>query len=212
MASSYPRVRIRRPVTITSWTQERGMLKETEDRLLVRDLFRIVFFLPHDHFDIAAGVSHALDAYVRAMTGRPAALSQYTCCWWEPFKLGERGWELIRDTLNPKERTFFEDYPKHEARFAEKEGASPYFAIYGERESGYCFDYRARLPFRETPANYVSVLRVTLPTEFLEERGPGFMRELALDRPPGSPSPRATRGSHWRSRIGALIASRPCVR
>lgn len=181
MHPPYPRVRISGPITTSSWTPETGTVEIVEHRLLVRDVFRIVFFLPHDHSDIAAGVSHALDIYLRAVEGRPAALSEYICCGGEAFKLGERGWELIRETLRPKERTFFEDYPRHEARLAEKEGASPYFAIYGARESGYCFDYRARLPFRETPRDYVSVLRVTLPTECLEERGPGFMRELALD-------------------------------
>jgi hypothetical protein len=151
-----------------------------EHRLLVRDLFRIVFFLPYDHFDIAAGVSHALDTYVRVVENHPTALSEYICGWGESFKLGERGWERIRDTLSPKERTFFDDYPRHQARLAEKEGASPYFAIYGERESGYCFDYRARIPFRDTPSNHVSVLSVTLPTELLEDPGSVCVRELAL--------------------------------
>lgn len=181
MSPPYLRVRISGPITTSSWIPESGMVESVEHRLLVRDVFRIVFFLPYDHFDIAVGVSHSLDTYVRAVEGRPSALSEYRCCWWETFKLGERGWALIRDTLRPKERTFFEDYPRHEARSAEKEGAHPYFTLYGERESGYCFDYRARLPFRETPPDYVSVLCVTLPTECVEEWGPGFVREWVLD-------------------------------
>jgi len=181
MSVPYPRVRISGPVTTSSWTPEQGTVERVEHRLLVRDVFRLVFFLPYDHFDLATGISHALDTYSCAVEGRPAALSEYICCWWQPRKLGERGWELVRATLSPKERTFFEDYSEHEARSAEKEGASPYFALYGERESGYCFDYRARLPFREAPSNSVSVLSITLPTEFLEERGPGFVRDLALD-------------------------------
>ncbi|MFY0576656.1 type VI immunity family protein [Cystobacter fuscus] len=82
--------------------------------------------------------------------------------------------------MKPKERTSFEDYPAHKARSAEKDGADPFFILHGARESGYCFDYRARIPFRETPPNFVSVLRVTLPTEYLEEQGPGFMREWVL--------------------------------
>jgi len=181
MSAPSPRVRISGTLTNSSWTPEQGTVERVEHRLLVRDLFRIVFFLPYDHFDIAAGISHALDTYLRAVEGHPPALSEYICCWWEAFKLGERGWELIRATLSPKERTFFEDYPEHKARFAEKDGASPYFAIFGERESGYCFDYRARLPFRQAPPDHVSVLSVTLPTEYLEEHGPDFLRELTLD-------------------------------
>jgi hypothetical protein len=181
MSVLYTRVRISGPITTSSWTPELGTVESVEERLLVRELFRIVLFLPYDHFDIAAGVSHALDTYVRAVAGRPAALSEYTCCFGEAFKLGERGGERIRDTLSPKERTFFDEYSKHEARLAEKEGAHPYFAIHGERESGYCFDYRARIPFRETPSNHVSVLSATLPTELLEERGAGSVRKLVLD-------------------------------
>lgn len=181
MTALFPKVRIRRPMTRASWTPESGTVEETEDRLLVRDVFRLVFFLPHDHFDLAAGVSHALDTYVRAVEGCPSALSEYICGWWQPFKLSEQGWKRIREALSPKERRFFEDYSQHEARSAEKDGASPYFALYGARESGYCFDYRARLPFRATPSNYVSVLTITLPTEFLEKRTPGFMRDLTLD-------------------------------
>jgi TseV toxin immunity protein TsiV len=181
MTALFPKVRIRRPMTRASWTAESGTVEETEDRLLVRDVFRLVFFLPHDHCDLAAGVSHALDIYVRAVEGRPSALSEYICGWWQPFKLGEQGWRRIRETLSPKERRFFEDYSQHEARSAEKDGASPYFVLYGERESGYRFDYRARLPFRETPSHYVSVLTITLPTELLEEQAPDFMRELILD-------------------------------
>jgi hypothetical protein len=146
-----------------------------------RDCLRILFFIPSDHFDIAAGVSHALDSYLRAVEGHPSALSEYTCCDWEPRKLGDRGWELIRQALAPAERRFFDDYAPHEALYPEKEGAEPYFVLSGEQDSDYCFDYHARLPWRETPPHSVSVLRVTLPMEYLEEHGAGQVRELALD-------------------------------
>ncbi|WP_257450317.1 DUF3396 domain-containing protein [Archangium lipolyticum] len=142
---------------------------------------RIVFFVPHDHFDIAAGVSHALDSYLRAVKGGPSALVEYTCCDWEPSKLGDRGWELIRDTLNPKERRYFDDYDEDEASQPEKAGAEPYFGIYGEQDSGFSFTYHARIPWREAPASSASVLRATLPTEYLEEKGAGVVHTLALD-------------------------------
>jgi len=181
MTSTYPRVRIPGPIPYTSRTPESGTVEHLWDRLIARDIVRIVFFVPRDHFDIAAGVSHALDSYVRAVEGRPSALSEYTCCYWEPSKLGERGWELIRTTLAPQERRYADDYTRDEAFYPLKDGADPYFGIYGEQDSGYSFTYHARIPWREAPPSRASVLRASLPTEYLEERGAAFVRELALD-------------------------------
>lgn len=178
---TYPRVRIPGPIPYTSSAPGPGVVEHSWDRLVVRDLVRIVFFVPHDHFDIAAGVSHALDSYLRAVEDRPSALSEYTCGYWEPSRLGDRGWELIRDILNPKERRYFDDYDEDEAFHPEKAGAEPSFGIHGAQDSGFSFTYHARLPWRETPPGSVSVLRATLPTEFLEERGADFVRELAVD-------------------------------
>lgn len=180
MTAPYPRIRLSGPVKSRSWHPDTGVVERIEERLLVRGLFRIVFFIPHDHFDIAAGISHALDSYLRAVGTRAGALSQYTCCYWEPGKLDDRGWELIRNTLSPKERRFADDYTPDEAFFPLKDGADPYFSIYADG-SDYSFGYHSRIPWREPPHDSVSVLRVTLPTEYLEERGAGFVRELALD-------------------------------
>ncbi len=181
MPSTYPRVRIPGPVKYTSSTSGSGVVEHSWDRLIARDLVRIVFFVPRDHFDIAAGVSHALDSYLSAVEGRPSALFEYTCCYWEPSRLDDRGWELIRDTLNPKERRYFDDYDEDEAFHPEKAGAEPYFGIYGEQDSGFSFAYHARIPWRDALPSSVSVLRASLPTEYLEERGAGFVRELVLD-------------------------------
>ncbi|HEX5751454.1 MAG TPA: type VI immunity family protein [Archangium sp.] len=176
-----PRIRISGPVRTRSWTRETGATERIEDRLLIRDLVRIVFFVPCDHFQISAGVSHALDSYLRAVEGHPEALSRYTCCYWEPRDLSERGWELIRESLRPKERRYFDDYTPDEAFHPEKEGADPYFSIYADDDRGYAFSYHARLAWREPPPHSVSVLQVTLPTEYLEERGADAVRALALD-------------------------------
>ncbi len=181
MTSNYPRVRVPGPIHYTSQSDGAGVVEHRWERLIVRDVVRIVFFVPYDHFDIAAGVSHALDSYLRAVGGYPNALSEYTCCYWEPSKLGDRGWELIRGPLNPKERRYFDDYDEDEASEPEKAGAEPYFGIYGRQDSGFSFTYHARLPWRETPPSSTSVLRATLPTEYLEEHGAGAVRELALD-------------------------------
>jgi hypothetical protein len=181
MNKPFPRVRISGPFKWTSSPSGHGTIKHVENRLLVRDVVRIVFFVPYDHVDIAPGVEHALNTYVRAVEGHASALSRYVCCHWESYRLGDRGWELIRETLEPKERRYVDDYEPDEAFEPMKYGADPYFVIYGEQDSGYCFDYHARLPWREAPPGRASVLRVTLPTEYLEERGPDFVRELALD-------------------------------
>lgn len=181
MTAIRPRVRIPGPIQYTSWAPETGEFTNDWDRLIARDIVRIVFFVPHDNFDIAAGVSHALDSYVRAVTAYPTALSQYTCCDWEPGELDATGWEQIRATLNPKERRYADDYTRDEASYLLKDGADPYFGIYGEQDSGFSFEYHARIPWREAPPSRASVLRATLPTEYLEKRGAGVVRELALD-------------------------------
>lgn len=181
MNEPLPRVRISGPFKWTSSPSGHGTREHVENRLLVRDVVHITFFVPRDHFDIAPGVAHALDTYLRAVEGHASALSRYVCCHWESYKLSDRGWELIRETLEPKERGYIDDAGPDEAFEPLKYGADPYFVIYGEQDSGYCFDYHARLPWRKAPPGRASVLRVTLPTEYLEERGPGFVRELALD-------------------------------
>jgi len=176
-----PRIRLTGPVQTRSWTSATGVVERTEERLLVRDLVRMVFFIPHDHFDIAPGVAYALDSYLHAVERHVDALSTYTCCHWQPGELNPRGWQLIRETLDPRERRYLEDCDEDEARSLEKEGADPYFGIYGLRDSGYRFSYHARLPWRETPPGSVSILEVTLPTEYMRAHGAGRVRALAVD-------------------------------
>ncbi|MCY1082920.1 type VI immunity family protein [Archangium lansingense] len=187
MPTSNPRIRIQGTVRNESYGFEKvdgELVKKVREhvyeRVLARDVVRIIFFLPHDHQHLIAGVTHALDSYLRAIEGHPGALSEYTCCWWEPFKLTEMGWDRIRETLGPKEPRFFEDYEPDDARFAHKDGADPYFTLFGEQGNGYAFSYHARLPWREPPPQSVSVLSATLPTEYLEENGAQHVRELAM--------------------------------
>lgn len=187
MPPSYPRVRIQGTLRNESYGFEevegklvKKVREHVYEAVLARDVVRIIFFLPHDHHHLTAGVTHALDTYRRAIAECPGALSKYTCCWWEPFELEETDWERIRETLEPKEPRFFEDYEPHDARFAEKDGADPYFTLFGEQGNGYSFSYHARLPWREPPPHSVSVLSATLPTEYLEENGAHHVRELAM--------------------------------
>lgn len=174
------RIGIPGPFKYTSALSQSEVIEHEVDRFIVRDLVRIVFFVLHDNFDIAPEVSHALDSYWRAVSGQQAALFEYTCCDWEPSQLSDLGWERIRNTLSPKERRYADDDDRDRVVDALKDGADPYFGIYGEQDSGFSFEYHARIPWREPPRGSVSVLQATLPTELLEDREPGFVRELAL--------------------------------
>lgn len=181
MTTLLPRVRILAPLQSSSLLPGSSAVDHERDPLIVRDLVRIVFFVPRDHFDIAVGVSHALDSYLRAVEDQRAALLNYTCCEWEPSVLSEWGWQRIHDALRPKERRYADDSAHDEEFEPLKDGADPYFGLYGAQDSGFSFEYHARVPWRESPPNAVSVLRATLPTELLEARGADFVRGLALD-------------------------------
>jgi hypothetical protein len=180
MSPAYPRVRFPGVSRAASEAPE-GDRESTFDHLFVREVVRLALFLPHDHYELASGVAHALERYRHAVAGVPTALVHGRCCWWEYSRLDEEEWRLIRETLEPGEPRFFDDYEPHEAFYAEKEGAEPYFDLRGEPGSGYGFSYSARLPWRESLPNRVSVLTATLPTEYLEEHGPAHVRELVLD-------------------------------
>jgi hypothetical protein len=180
MSSACPRVRIPGVIRVASGVPGASS-EHTFDHLFVRDVVRFAFFLPHHHHELASGVAHALECYRRAVADTPTALVHGRCCWWEYSRLNEATWRLIHQTLEPTEPRFFEDYAPHEASFADKDGADPYFDLRGEPGSGYWFSYHARLPWRTPPPHGVSVLSATLPTEFLEAHGPSHVREMALD-------------------------------
>jgi hypothetical protein len=97
MTPNYPRVRFpaRR---YTSQSMRQGVVEHLWERLIVRDVVRIVFFVPYDHFDIAAGVSHALDSYIARCGWRPECLVRIHVLLLGTVKLSDRGWELIRGT------------------------------------------------------------------------------------------------------------------
>jgi len=180
MTSVYPRVRFPGVIRTASEAPE-GVSERAFDHLFVRDVVRFALFLPCNHHELAPGIAHALDSYRQAVADDPTALVHGRCCWWEYSRLDEEEWRLIREVLEPRAPRFFEDYEPHEAFYAEKDGADPYFDLRGEPGSGYGFSYYARLPWRQPVPNRVSVLTVTLPTEYLEEHGPAHVRELALD-------------------------------
>lgn len=154
------------------------------ERLLIRETIRVTFYMPHDHVELATGVSRALDSYIRAVGEGPE-----TVCGWAPgggeyAALNAEQWARIRHLLRPERLVRFAD--DHSEDFLDrmvKDGFETYLSIDGDpsHPTGYGFTYCARLPWRSPPEGSVSVLSATLPTEYLEQHGPGRVRELALE-------------------------------
>ncbi|MCY1073716.1 type VI immunity family protein [Archangium lansingense] len=158
------------------------------ERLLLREVVRIAFFMPYDHFDLLVGVERAIEAYHRAVGGGAETLCQ---AWFGDDEtpqslLDEEGWRVVRDWLRPREPRYFLDDLGEETEFFRsktKSGCDVFIHLTGApaRPAGYGLTYCARLPWRSPPDGSVSVLSATLPTEFLEEHGPGRVRELAME-------------------------------
>lgn len=171
MNEHYPRIR------------HHGPTRQGE-QLLIREIIRITFYMPHDHVELATGVGRALDSYIRAVGEGPE-----TVCGWAPGGgeyafLDADQWARIRHLLRPERLVRFAD--DHDEDYLDrmvKRGFETYLSIDGDpsHPTGYSFTYCARLPWRSPPEGSVSVLSVTLPTEHLEQHGPGQVRELALE-------------------------------
>jgi hypothetical protein len=108
---------------------------------------------------------HSLDAYLRAV--EPNALGVYAGqegCW---QKLDDAGWTHIREELR------------------RPRSANIHLADASTRENRYSFAYRGStlkpLPWESDGSKLVSAVSFWLPTEFLEQHGPGRVRELALE-------------------------------
>ncbi|MGZ3456980.1 MAG: type VI immunity family protein [Archangium sp.] len=153
--------------------------------LLAREVFRLVFYMPHDHPDIGLGVSHAIDSYMRAVGEGPRTITHAHIDYSEGSPLTAKRWETVRRVLRNTKRLYFPDDFSERSRWEiEKLG----FALgllfvggYGIR-NGYELEYKARIPVRPESENTgLSVLTAAVPIEYLEEHGPGRVRQLALD-------------------------------
>jgi len=132
--------------------------------LLIRDSLSVTFYMSRPHEEVSSSVMRSLDTYLRAVG--PDALCLYADQegYWQT--LDDAGWALIRNEL------------------LDPVGARAHLADASARQNRYQFDYRGRPPsdvvFPDAPG-VVSVVSFWLPTEFLEEHGPGRVRELALE-------------------------------
>ncbi|MGZ3456979.1 MAG: type VI immunity family protein [Archangium sp.] len=148
-------------------------------------MFRFAFYMPHDHPDIGLGVSHAIDSYMRAVGQGPRTITHAYIDDDEGAPLTAARWETIRRILrNPKRLYFPDDYSEASRWRIEKLGfrlGLLFTGGYGIR-NGYEMEYKARIPVRPESENMgLSMLTATVPIEYLEEHGPGRMRQLALD-------------------------------
>ncbi|REG36265.1 uncharacterized protein DUF3396 [Archangium gephyra] len=132
--------------------------------LLIRDSLSITFYMLRPHEDVAAAVMRSLDTYLRAVGSNALCLYADQEGDWQ--ELDDAGWALIRkELLDPV-------------------GAIVSLKDSSRRGNRYHFDYHGRPPsdvvLPDAPG-VVSVVSFWLPTEFLEEHGPGRVRELALE-------------------------------
>ncbi len=175
MASRYPRIRPFGPPLPSG---------ELEAQLLAREVVRIAFYLPHDHPELAAGVGHALDSFMRAVGDIPGAISHAHFNDEECDRPLAESWDTIRELLRPEpERHFVDEYSEALAWMVEKRGYAMQLRLTAGEEStnGYQFCYQARIPLRTPLPGRVSLLSATVPTEYLEAHGAERVYELALD-------------------------------
>ncbi|WP_002621442.1 DUF3396 domain-containing protein [Cystobacter fuscus] len=155
-----------------------------QERLLRREVVRLVLHLPFDHHDLALSVRQALDFYLSTIGQGPEVLSEWYDLETEPFPLDDDNWEIIRAVMAPPRGDRFLDdieNPQEAHRYIKNQFERAVELSGGTTGvSGYGFFYRARLPWRD-PGNTVSLVSFSWPTEYLEEQGPKRMRELILE-------------------------------
>ncbi|MFL5354426.1 type VI immunity family protein [Archangium sp.] len=161
--------------------------KEMGEQLLAREVIHFAFYMPHDHPDLAAGVSHAFDCYMNAVGEGPDTIN--ACA------IGSSGYGPLSDERRTRiPQLLLPDRPfryaedcadPYRLREMEKSGNETWIHLGNEHDrlAGFKFTYSARIPSRDrSPSEYdVSYLEGTLSTEYLEEHGPTAVRELMLD-------------------------------
>jgi hypothetical protein len=127
--------------------------------LLVREGVNFTFYMPRPHFQVAQQVWNSLETYLGAIgTG---ALGMYADEDGQWQKLDDAAWADVQRELLSDRQLLFE---LSDASAAENR----YRFIYWGKPAG-------------LSAGAVSAVSFWLPSEFLEEHGPGRVRELALE-------------------------------
>jgi len=133
--------------------------------LLMHDGLSLTFYMRHPHAQIAAGVTRSMDAYLHAVGSGALSLYADQDGYWQP--LDDASWADLREKLR---------HPR---------SASIHLANGSANENRYELEYRGRtlkpLPWEKDASGHVSKVSFWLPTEYLEQHGPGRVRELALE-------------------------------
>ena len=135
-----------------------------DDYLLFREGVSINFYLLRAHDEIAPRVLRSLDVYLRAVV--PGAIGRYVDDDGYTQRLDETSWRAVREDLLSSTQTLIRlrDALSRQYRYGfEYHGYPGYGAGRGQRY----------------PTG--SAVSFWLPTEYLEEHGPGRVRELALE-------------------------------
>jgi len=183
MAGNYPRLRLRGVPEVRVLSV--GGPPRPRRQVLAREVFRVVFYMPHDHPDLSLGVRHAIDSYMRAVGEGPKTINFVSRSHDEGAALTAEQWRWVHRLLEDTRRwSFPADYEAWKQREIEKrrfERGLLFTGGFGSR-NGYELEYKARIPWRPAPEEtFVSLLTATLPLEYLEAHGPGRVRQLALD-------------------------------
>ncbi|WNG39212.1 DUF3396 domain-containing protein [Archangium violaceum] len=129
--------------------------------LCIRESVSITFYMKHSHQEIVQQVIRALEVYRRAVNPHDLGwyADPYTGDWDE---LDDKGWAYIRQHL------------------FEEPAAYPWLSESPSETTGYEFLYDGLL-LKVHEGDPASAVTFFLPTEYLEEHGPGRVRELALE-------------------------------
>ena len=112
MTNYYPRLR---PVGVPPGDDA------SREELLAREVIRLAFYLPHDHPEVASGVSHALDSYMHAVGEGPETINEAFVDDDEGAPLSPDRWKSIRHRLRPERHwRFADDYSESYANRVEK--------------------------------------------------------------------------------------------
>jgi len=133
---------------------------------LIRECVSLTLYVHRAHKEISQAVMQALEVYRRAVG--PQALGLYGDDEGDWRDLDDKGWEFIRQ------------------RFLDPRGANIELTGASDELAGYEFVYSGRRP-EDIERGQASGVTFFLPTEFLEEHGPGRVRELALELAAGLP-------------------------
>jgi len=131
--------------------------------LLVREGLSFVFFMDRPHQEVAQAVIAAMEAYLQAIG--PNAIGRYASEDGEWIDLNEQEWSFVREKLLKRRAPLLLLHDTEDALYR------------------YQFEYCGKPPdaaMAPETQHPVCAVRCWLPTEYLEQRGPAKVRELAL--------------------------------